>query len=50
MHLCGQCAIITLIFGLVFILNSVKVISIDNWLIVGVYLGLLGLYNMLMKK
>jgi len=50
MHLCGQCALITLVFGIIFLLDGLKVIAVDPWILVGAYLGLLGLYNMLMGK
>ena len=50
MHLCGQCALITLVFGIIFLLDGLKVIAVDPWILVGAYLGLLGLYNLVMKK
>ena len=50
MHLCSKCSMITLVFGLVFLLDGLSVISINPWVIVGVYLGLLGIGSMVMKK
>lgn len=49
LHLCGQCGIVTLIFGIVFLLDGLKYIAIDPWVLVGVFLGLLGLMSFMKK-
>ncbi len=53
MHLCSKCALPMLIFGIVFILASLKVAvfaTLDPWLVVGVFLALLGLMSMMGGK
>ena len=52
MHLCGKCAIVNLIFGLIFLVQSLGLYTatwFTPWTIVGVYLLLWGLGSMLMK-
>lgn len=50
MHLCGKCAAITLLFGIIFLLVGGKYVMVDPWIVVGVYLALLGLASYFMKK
>jgi len=50
LHLCGKCAIVTLIFGIVFLLDGLNVITVNPWVVVGVYLALLGLFPMVIGK
>ena len=50
-HLCGKCGIVMLIFGIIYILVSLKVsvfAGLDPWLVLGVFLALLGLEPFLM--
>ncbi len=53
MHLCQQCAIPNIIFGLLLIILGLGMYS-ANWFnletIIGAYLGLWGLFSLLMKK
>ena len=54
MHLCGKCAPVNLLFGLVFLVLGLGLWAaapawFNPWTIVGVYLALWGLTSMFMK-
>lgn len=52
LHLCGKCALVTLIFGLLLLLSkdAFNYIPVGAWVVLGFYMLLLGLYSMMMKK
>ncbi len=45
LHFCGKCGLLVLIFGIVYILAGLKMITVDPWLVLGVFFGLLGLMS-----
>ena len=50
-HPCGKCSIFMLVFGVIYILISLKVsvfAGVDPWLVLGVFLALMGLEPYLM--
>ncbi len=53
MHLCGKCAMMNIIFGLIFVVAGLGLYAapwFNGWTIIGAYLALWGLAMAMMKK